>query len=116
MKISMMLLALAALTLATLSPAHAHALDATAHGRIEFQSYTPKTMFDLARERRQDWVPVTMWGDLSFPDKAAGPVPAIVLIHGSGGIERSMAQWVDAFNDIGVATFVVHVFEARGVK
>jgi dienelactone hydrolase len=85
-------------------------------GRIEFQSFTPKSMFDLARERRQDWPNTKVWGDLSFPANAAGKVPAIVLSHGSGGVERSMSQWVEALNDIGVATFVVDTFGPRGVK
>lgn len=39
----------------------------------------------------------------------------MVLMHGSGGVEAGMAQWVEAFNEIGVATFVVRVFELRGV-
>jgi dienelactone hydrolase len=85
-------------------------------GRIEFQSFTPKSLFDLARERRQNWAEQKIWGDLSFPSKTQGRVPAMVLSHGSGGVERSMAQWVEALNDIGVATFVVDTFEPRGVK
>jgi dienelactone hydrolase len=92
-------------------------LQADTQGRIEFASHTPKTMFDLARERRQNWAEQRVWGDLSLPSKVSdAKLPAMVLVHGSGGVERSMAQWVEAFNDIGVATFVVHVFEPRGVK
>lgn len=85
-------------------------------GRIEFNSFTPKTMFDLARERRQNWAAQKVWGDLSLPQSAEATVPAMVLMHGSGGIEKSMSQWVDTFNSIGVATFVVSSFEPRGVK
>jgi dienelactone hydrolase len=73
-------------------------------------------MFDLARERRQNWKKQEVWGDLHFPEGSAGKVPAIVLMHGSGGIEASMAQWVNAFNEIGVATFVVSSFAPRGVS
>jgi dienelactone hydrolase len=91
-------------------------LKSETQGRIDFTSFTPKTMFDLARERRQNWTEQRIWGDLTLPKGADEKVPAIVLMHGSGGVERSMAQWVDAFNEIGVATFVVHVFEPRGVK
>jgi dienelactone hydrolase len=94
----------------------AQTLDDTSKGRIEFQSYTPKSMFDLARERRQNWTEVRIWGDLSFPSNTQGTLPAIILSHGSAGVERSMAQWVEALNDIGVATFVVDSFEPRGVK
>lgn len=35
-------------------------------------------------------------------------------MHGSGGVEAGMRGWVDAFNAIGVATFVVNSFEPRG--
>jgi dienelactone hydrolase len=97
-------------------PAYALDLQRDTQGRVEFDSFTPKTMFDLARERRSNWAPQRVWGDLSLPSSAEDKLPAMVLMHGSGGVERSMGQWVDAFNDIGVATLVVHVFEPRGVK
>ncbi len=96
--------------------ATAQTMDAAATGRIEFQSFTPKTMFDLARERRQNWIALKIWGDLSFPSKMGDKVPAMILSHGSAGVERSMSQWVDALNDIGVATFVVDSFGPRGAK
>ncbi|WP_332853945.1 dienelactone hydrolase family protein [Duganella sp. S19_KUP01_CR8] len=111
------LLLSAALLLAASAP-HAQQLNAASQGRIEFDSYTPKTMFDLARERRENWAPQKIWGELSLPKPAEppAPVPAMVLMHGSGGIEASMQTWVDAFHAIGVATFVVSSFEPRGVK
>ena len=96
--------------------ASAQELNADTQGRIEFISYTPKTMFDLVRERRQNWQAQHVWGDLTLPRGGGVKVPAIVLMHGSGGIGPAMKQWVDAFNDIGVATFVVSSFEPRGVK
>lgn len=103
---------------AGLPPLQAQTLDASAKGRIEFQSYSPKTMFDLARERRQNWTGLKVWGDLSFPSKASATekVPVIVLMHGSGGFGRGISQWTDAFNDIGVATFAVDTFGPRGIK
>jgi dienelactone hydrolase len=84
--------------------------------RQSFSSYTPKTMFDFARERRQNWAEQAVQGDLSLPAQSGGKVPAVVLMHGSAGVEPSMAQWVEALNAIGVATFVVRSFDARGVK
>ncbi|APV50405.1 dienelactone hydrolase [Betaproteobacteria bacterium GR16-43] len=106
------------LFLATASPlpGAAQVLRSETQGRIDFTSFTPKTMFDLARERRGNWNEQPIWGHLTFPKGASEKVPAVVLMHGSGGIERGMAQWVDAFSEIGVAAFVVDVFEPRGVK
>lgn len=106
------------LLLTASSISQAQTLDASAKGRIEFQSYSPKTMFDLAKERRQNWMEQKVWGDLSFPSKVAASdkVPVIVLMHGSGGLGPAISQWVDAFNDIGVATFAVNSFTPRGIK
>ncbi len=98
----------------TLAPGQS--LDASAAGRIEFQSFTPMTMLDLARERRENWAAAKVWGDLSFPARMGDKVPAIVLSHGSGGVERNMSRWVEALNEIGVATFVVDTFGPRGIR
>lgn len=115
MKRRIQFIVLAAASLAVM-PAIGQSLDANAFGRIEFQSFTPRTMFDLARGRRENWTAVKVWGDLSFPARMGDKAPAIVLSHGSGGVERSMARWVEALNEAGVATFVVDTFGPRGVK
>lgn len=85
--------------------------------RVEFDSYTPATMYDLARERRQNWAPQRVWADLTLPPASDNiiPVPAMVIMHGSAGIEANTKMWVSALNSIGVATFVVSTFEPRGV-
>ncbi|GAB3252003.1 dienelactone hydrolase family protein [Chitinimonas naiadis] len=93
----------------------AQTLQADTQGRIDYASFTPKTMYDLARERRENWAPQPVWAYLSLPKDAHQPVPAMVLMHGSAGIEDSMAQWVATFNEMGIATFVVSSFEPRGV-
>ncbi|MEV4777667.1 dienelactone hydrolase family protein [Burkholderia sp. LMU1-1-1.1] len=93
---------------------------APAATRVEFDSFTPATMYDLARERRQNWAPQRVWGDLTLPHAPPavpnpGPVPAMVIMHGSAGIEANTRMWVSALNSIGVATFVVSSYEPRGV-
>ncbi len=84
--------------------------------RIPFKSATPATLYDVARERRDRWPVTEVWGDLSLPAGANGPIPAVVLAHGSDGVTPSLAQWVNLFNDMGVATFVVDSFGPRGVS
>lgn len=83
--------------------------------RIEFDSFTPATMYDLARERRQNWAPQRVWGDLTFPPVKESQVPVMVIMHGSAGIEANTKMWVGALNAIGVATFVVSSYEPRGI-
>lgn len=61
--------------------------------------------------------PTTGKGFLSYPDDASAdnPVPAMVIVPGSGGIapgrEHDYAAW---FNERGVAAFVVEYYEPRG--
>ncbi|ELX13919.1 putative dienelactone hydrolase [Janthinobacterium sp. HH01] len=98
----------------------AHAQDPTSDrhntARVYFDSYTPATMYDLAREQRQNWMPQTVWGQLTFPPTKGKPVPAMVIMHGSAGIEANTQMWVGALNGIGVATFVVSSYEPRGIS
>lgn len=96
--------------------AQAQTLDINSQGRIQFDSFTTSSMFDLARERRQNWTAQKIWGDLSFPPNTHNKVPAIILMHGSGGVAPHINQWVTAFNEIGVATFVVDSFGPRNIK
>ena len=48
--------------------------------------------------------------------RAARGLPAIVLLHGSGGIARNVHDWVDVLNAIGIATFALDSFTGRGLK
>lgn len=96
--------------------AQSQILEKNSQGRIEFDSFTTASMFDLARERRQNWTAQKIWGDLSLPTTTNSKVPAIILMHGSGGVAPHLNQWVNAFNEIGVATFVVDSFGPRNIK
>jgi dienelactone hydrolase len=42
-------------------------------------------------------------------------VPAVVLLHGSGGIGGNLPGWVQALNGIGVAVLIVDSFRGRGI-
>ncbi len=45
----------------------------------------------------------------------AGRVPAVVLIHGSGGIGTNVHRWAQEFNGIGIAALIVDSFTGRGI-
>lgn len=86
-----------------------------ATGRIAFNSVTPKNRFELANAS-YDPKPVAIWGTLDLPASGQGPYPAMVLAHGSGGIEvKDRERWVALLNKMGVATFVVDSFTPRGI-
>src|SRR5262249_1287907 len=60
-------------------------------------------------------------GNLSLPVQKspyqrAGKVPAVILMHGTGGIMRDREPaWSQRLNDWGVAAFYVDSFTGRGV-
>ena len=62
---------------------------------------------------------VTIVGHLYLPSGAKGPVPAMILKHGSGGLEGAQGdnirKWAKTVNDWGVAAFIVDSFTPRGI-
>ena len=57
---------------------------------------------------------LTIWGTLKFPANAAEKnVPVVVLLHGEGGINERHKHWMNVFNSMGIATFMVDSNWAR---
>jgi cephalosporin-C deacetylase-like acetyl esterase len=54
-------------------------------------------------------------GELRLPQGAAGRLPAVVLMHGSGGAGAREEFWSKSFNEMGIASFVVDSFSGRGL-
>ncbi|GAA0607230.1 dienelactone hydrolase family protein [Craurococcus roseus] len=59
-------------------------------------------------------------GELRLPATATGAgaaakVPAVVLVHGSGGISGSIDLWARDLNAAGLAVFVLDSFSGRGI-
>jgi dienelactone hydrolase len=59
--------------------------------------------------------PATIAAELRLPTAGTGRVPALVMVHGSGGITRGDDRWTRELNDMGVATFVLDYFTGRGI-
>lgn len=85
------------------------------NGVYSFASWTPKTLGDLLKGNPQaERVNVT--GHLFLPP-GSEKVPAVLLMHGSGGIYSAMlGYWPEQFNAAGYAVFSVDSFGPRGVK
>jgi dienelactone hydrolase len=63
------------------------------------------------------WFPsgdTVLSGDLKLPG-GLGPFPAVVLMHGCGGIGNAERGWVDPLRQAGYATFVIDSFGGRGL-
>ncbi|MDP2018833.1 dienelactone hydrolase family protein [Hydrogenophaga sp.] len=84
-------------------------------GRYAFASSSPRTLPDLLKGPGQGEAaqPVGHW----FLPPGAERGPAVVLIHGSGGIYDAMLDfWPKQFNAAGIAVLAVDSFGPRGVK
>ncbi len=63
----------------------------------------------------RDGRPVTIAAELRLPSTAAARVPAVILLHGSGGANTRDDRWSRDLNDLGVATLLVDSFTGRGI-
>lgn len=92
------------------------AFDATPRvARIEvlpIRSETVSTQQFLAGAHGSD---VLLAGELRLPVGSAGKVPAVILVHGSGGVGPNVDQWAGDLNAIGVAAFILDSFGGRGI-
>jgi dienelactone hydrolase len=56
-------------------------------------------------------------GKLTLPEGASGKVPAVILMHGSGGIRQEIEHSVSAaLLKAGIATLIVDSFKGRGIS
>jgi len=76
------LLVLLVTTAATAADPPAQNLADGRTGKIYFESVTPTGFFALAK--REALRKTVIFGSLVLPKKATGPVPAMVIAHGSG--------------------------------
>jgi dienelactone hydrolase len=82
-------------------------------GVYAFPSRTPQTLLELLRGGGE---PQAIVGHLSLPP-GEGRVPAVVFMHGSGGIfDAMLGHWPRFFNAQGYAMLALDTFSPRGVK
>jgi dienelactone hydrolase len=63
----------------------------------------------------QNGKPTMIAGELRLPQGVTGRLPAVVLVHGSGGPGPREEFWAKIFNAMGVATLRVDSFSGRGL-
>ncbi|HTF91425.1 MAG TPA: dienelactone hydrolase family protein [Verrucomicrobiae bacterium] len=64
---------------------------------------------------KKDGKPVTIAGELRIPKPGTDRLPAVVLVHASGGISFNHGMWAGELNKAGFATFVADGFTGRGI-
>jgi dienelactone hydrolase len=59
--------------------------------------------------------PTVVAGELRIPKPGSDKLPAVVLVHGSGGVNGSTDRWAQELNSIGIAAFILDSFTGRGI-
>ncbi len=72
----------------------------------------PENDFLKGRPRGSE---VTIAGDLRIPRPGNDRLPAIVLLHGTGGVSGQVIDWEQEFNAMGIATFRLDSYTGRGL-
>lgn len=112
----MILLTLASTAVVT-AAAQSERLSGDRSGRIQFESVNVPDMWQFARKNNSNTTQLSVWGDLLMPKNVSGKVPALVIMHGSGGVEPwAYDLWAAKLNPAGVAVFVVDSYKPRGVQ
>ncbi|WP_290810587.1 dienelactone hydrolase family protein [Ferrovibrio sp.] len=88
-------------------------LEAGQTGKLTFMGETPKN-YDYLIRGLLDATPLT--GTLVMPKNAKSKVPAVVIIHGSGGLSDRETDWAEFFVQNGWAAFYIDSFTDRGLK
>ena len=57
--------------------------------------------------------PATIAGELRIPLGVENRIPAVVLVHGAGGITVNIDLWARELNEIGIAVFILDCFTGR---
>ena len=60
--------------------------------------------------------PLQVAGRLSIPTSAQGKVPAVVIAHGSGGVDTRGSYHAQALHEAGIATLEIDMWAARGLS
>jgi len=60
--------------------------------------------------------PVTISGTLKIPKQVTGKVPAVIILHGVGGVNGHYFEAAEMLNEMGIASFVVDSFTPRGMS
>jgi dienelactone hydrolase len=84
--------------------------------RMEIYSFQSMTLTDQEfLTGRKEGKPVTLAGELRLPRLGTDRLPAVILLHGSGGVGGNVLDWEQYLNAMGVATFVLDSFTGRGI-
>jgi dienelactone hydrolase len=88
------------------------------YGQVRFEMRPVETVTLSAQQfltGDKNGQPATLAGELRIPKPGTDKLPAVILIHGSGGIAPPQDRWMQEINSIGVAAFILDSFSGRGI-
>ena len=91
-------------------PARAQTIRVEIHA-LQTTTLTDEQFLNGVREGK----PVTIAGELRIPRPGTERLPAVVFLHGSGGVNASHDRWAQEMLGMGIATFVMDSFTGRGI-
>ena len=88
------------------------------HAQVRFEirsveTITLKTQQFLIGDKNGS--PAMLAGELRIPRPGTDKLPAVILVHGSGGIGSAYDRWAQEINSVGVAVFILDSFSGRGI-
>ena len=87
--------------------------------RVELRTFGSLTLSDaqFLQGDKANAKPVTIAGELRFPANPAPgtKLPAVIVVHGSGGPSPTTENWARIINRLGVASFMIDSFSGRGL-
>lgn len=91
-------------------------LQAPAYNRVYLYPIPTRTLTDKEFLLGQEGLPAMIAAELKLPIGAAGRLPAVILMHGSGGTGPNTERWVEEFTKLGIATVIVDSYGGRGIS
>jgi dienelactone hydrolase len=93
-----------------------HAVPATEAAKIELHVIQTTTLTDEQfLTGAGNGTPLSIAGELRLPRAGTDRLPAMIIVHGSGGITGNFDRWSRELNDLGIATFLLDGFTPRGI-
>ena len=82
-------------------------------GLISFKSVGPTSLLEFL-EGRSEKKQITILGELELPSKTDDYFPAVVILHGGGGVSQGVKDWAAILRDLGLATFIIDSNSRKG--
>ncbi|WP_215402572.1 dienelactone hydrolase family protein [Vibrio gigantis] len=86
------------------------------HASVQNRALEEHFKYSFVAFESNSIIPLTIAGRLSKPNDVDGLLPAVIIVHGSGGVDERGTIYSKALNSIGFATLEIDMWSARGLE